>query len=174
MRKYLFKRRLRKSKRTPTPSPSFLDKLNSVNLIAEIDRDGRDGEITAFERKLRNTDCEVNFLGFLDQKPKEQIEFPFQYYDKSALNWYGVPKSDELENFYRRTVDVTLVANPRDLPHMDYVAYNCDSVLHLGMDTTYGDYQDIYLRMEKPELKKFLIDAWDLLRELQLINAHDL
>lgn len=170
MRRYLFKRKFKKLESKVSTHPEFVKKIKSMNLIFDATEESSRASINQFKSELEKNGCQVHVLAFINQKLKEEKAFAFPVYDKSAVNWYGIPTSEEIELFATKNTDATLLANIDGFPHMDYVARACDSTIKLGLNTVHGHYQDIFISIKDPSLKEFLNSSKTILKELQLLD----
>ncbi len=168
LKTYLFQRKLKHSKPSLSPHPDYIAHISSVNLLFEAEKTEDRAISQKFEQKLEKMGASLNRLGYFDYKLKKNLSFAFPLYDKKDVNWYGIPRADSVEEFCKKSVDITLIANLRNMPHMDFIGHKCDTVLSLGLPSRYSDYQDITVKNGK-NLEEFLKASLEILHELQLL-----
>ncbi len=169
MKKYLFKRKFRKIKDRTIPQPEYLERISSVNLIFDATEEENRALAKRFKSDFERNKCTVNLLGYLNYRLKgEENSFGFPIYDRSAVNWYGIPKSEEIDTFCTQSVEATITLNLQDLPHMDFIGKSCRSFLKIGVSTSHGSYQDIFISIKENTVKEFLDASRKILKELRL------
>lgn len=170
LKTYLFKRRYRSALQKVGENDVFLQDIDTIGLIFDATQyEDRDFCIT-FAERLRNVGIKMELLGYLDNKIVENLSFPFLTYDKSDINWYGIVSTPEIEKFTDQPTHLTVIANLKNRPHMELMGLQCNTLLRMGTATQFNDKKDIIIDQQHEEMRSFLNNTMDLLRELQLIS----
>lgn len=81
--------------------------------------------------ELRDNGHNVSVLGFIDTY-SEAVSYSFKHFYRKNLNWYQIPKHDDIENFLRLPFHILLNLAPADLWPMHYIAARAQAKFKIG------------------------------------------
>lgn len=82
-------------------------------------------------QELRHNGHNVSVLGYVDTYA-EAVSYPFKHFYRKNLNWYYIPKHDDIESFLRLPFHILINLASADLWPMHYIAARAQARFKIG------------------------------------------
>lgn len=128
--------------------------------IIYISQEGKDvSTIENFSIMLRKANhSNVKTLTFIDNKVEKKGGEPNCYY-KNQLNWYGIPKSIEIDTFVAEHFDILFVLSTTFPSHLKYIVASSKALFKVGYNFEVApQYFDLIIDTKDQKSVSILID----------------
>lgn len=149
-----------------------LEQAQSVGVIYDATNENDSRFVKDFVNKLKGIVPQVNSMGYYSKKiNNDQIqldsEFPL-FYNKD-LNWYGRPKSPEVEKFINNKFDILIDFKLTDCIPLKFLLVESQSCFKVGRRSEiFPDYYDLMLSVDEGTKLDYFSDQ--LILYLTMIN----
>ncbi len=132
MRNYLYQSALRKyidPNRSVTVTNLY--EAESVGLLVDVSDSNDLAFLREFSRELQAKGKKISVLAYLNfSNGNDQLQIPF--ITKKNVNWYYLPKGNQVEQFLSQRYDVLLGAFKRDSPSLEYLTTRAQADFKVG------------------------------------------
>ncbi len=127
IKSYFYRRHLKQRMRSHSVSHAVwnMDTAKRVGILFIADDFGQMDLIEEYANKLRAQKKDVEILGYMAtviQQSEDVIQLNFPVFSKNDVNWYGVPRSENVLNFMTEEFDILLNVYVQPLPALTYIS----------------------------------------------------
>ena len=159
---------IKKSKNCPREMKNF-DSVKTIGIIFNATKTNDVITVTEFADNLRRENKEVTILGFQDRKLKEETDS--RLFDKSKVNWYGIPSDEKVVTFNQLSLDVLICAFEEECLPLEYVAATSKAKFRVGaFGKTKTNYYELMINIKEKQQLNYLLKQ--MLHFLKVINKN--
>ena len=166
---WLLSRNLKK--KLASQSPKDIPELNpsrKIGILFDATRESDRQAIKEYTRKLRDRGCVVTLLGFINKRLNHNL-FDFLMYHKGLINWYGMPKSSDIDRFVDSDLDILFNLDPDDKRHMHIISAMSRAKFKVSMAHRNGIPYNLILDSKyKSEIRDVILELEIHLRKLSV------
>ena len=123
--------------------------------------------VLAFAKRLKKEGKRVKLLAFMDNKA-DNSNFPFNNFNRKDINWYYIPKSEDVRNFMEEPFDILINLELTPSPWMDYIPALSKARFRVGTADAAPEACDLMLDMSKGKgIEEFIRQTERYLEKMQ-------
>jgi len=108
-----------------------LHDAKTIGIIYDSSDPDNDIAITKFAEMLRSKDKTVEIMAYINDK-KVDHKGDIAIFNPKAVNWYGVPMDERVEEFCRKPFDLLICATLKESRPLEYIAYLSKAKYRVG------------------------------------------
>lgn len=154
-------------KRTIVAASNVLQNLGIVYTSSDQNQVNQINSFLEFAKKKR---IHCSLLGYENKKRLKDEEIDYQKYFKNDLNWIGIPKASNIDDFCNQNFDLLLHLNPENYRHKIYILATSSAKIKAGIKYN-AESQDFYDFQIEAGAKKE-IELSDIYSQLEKLTTN--